>query len=167
MRSNSLRVSARAVGFLAVILSVSSAGAQPRTDVSFKGACDGKFTGAVEGPTLRASGGGTGTATLIGPFTYTEKATVDLPTGLTTSGTLQLTTPSGDVINASFVGRALPEVPKGSHFVGLYTITGGAGRFRRATGSFTVNRYFDDTNIPAFNLGWSSIEGRIDAPELK
>ncbi|MFN7925019.1 MAG: hypothetical protein U0Q16_33280 [Bryobacteraceae bacterium] len=162
-----LLASRMAASVLAVTLSLPTLGAQSETGSPFKGAFDGKFTGAVEGPILRATGGGAGTATLIGPFTYTEKTTVDLPTGLATAGTFQFLLANGDTITAVFVGRAVSDVPKGSYFVGLYTITGGTGRFQRATGTLTMHRYFDDTNIPAFNLGWSHFSGRIDAPGLK
>jgi hypothetical protein len=128
-----------------------------------KGAFDGKFTGTVAGTTLEATGGGAGTASVLGPFTYVEKATVDLATGLS-NGTIQITAANGDVINASYVGRALPEIPKGSHFVALLTITGGTGRYRNATGGLTLDRLFDDTNIPAFTLGYGTMIGTINTP---
>ena len=93
-----------------------------------------------------------------------EKPTLDLATGLA-KGTLQLVAANGDVINGSFVGRALPEdIPKGSHYIGLLTITSGTGRFQGATGGLTVDRLFDDTNLPVFSLGYSSFTGTINIP---
>lgn len=167
MNSLLLLASRAACTILAVTVLMPQMGAQPQAVTRFKGAFDGKYTATVEGATLRGTGGGAGTATLVGPFTYTEKATVDLPTGMTGAGSFQFVLANGDTITAVLVGRAVPDVPKGNSFVGLYTITGGTGKFQRATGSFTVQRYFDDSNIPAFSLGWSHFEGIIDAPGLK
>ncbi len=132
--------------------------------VRIKGAFQTRTTAVLQSGILQANGSGAGTASHIGPFTFTEKATVDLATGLST-GVFQLTSANGDMINGSFVGRAQPDnVPTGSHFIGLLVITGGTGRFRGATGGFTMDRFFDDTNVPIFNLGYGSLTGTISTP---
>lgn len=131
--------------------------------VSLQGAFDGRYTGTVQGTTLQATGGGAGTSSYIGPFTYSEKATVDLITGLS-NGTFRLVAANGDQLNGSFVGRALPDIPKGSHFIGLVTITDGTGRFQGATGGLTLDRFFDDTNVPAYNLAYGTLTGTITTP---
>ncbi len=152
-----------ALAALLLVLSASTVLAQVNS-VRFKGAFACRFTGAVQGGTLQSTGTCAGTASQIGPFTYTETATVDLATGLS-SGVFQLVAANGDVINGSFVGRTLPEdIPKGSHFIGLLTITSGTGRFQGATGGLTVDRLFDNTNLPAFLLGYGSLTGTISTP---
>lgn len=154
-------------GFL-MVLSASLMFAQtsptPVIDTLIEGAMYVRASGTVEQGVLRANSNGNGTASRLGPFTYTEKANVDLATGLS-SGTCQLVTINGDVINASFAGRTLPDnVPSGSHLISLLTITGGTGRFRGATGGVTMHRYFDDSGIPVFNLGYGTLSGTISVP---
>jgi hypothetical protein len=151
-----------AIAVLLMALSAFTVLAQVNS-VRLRGAFDGRFTGTVDGGTLQSAGSGAGTASEIGPFTYTEKATVDLATGLS-SGVFQLVAANGDVINCSYVGRALSDIPKGSHFIGLLTITSGTGRFQGATGGLTIDRYFDNTNVPAFLLGYGSLTGTISTP---
>ena len=162
MNSRSSSYSRPALAVLLVALSASTVLAQVNS-IRFKGAFDGRFTGTVEGGTLQSAGTGAGTASEIGPFTYTEKATIDLATGLST-GVLQLVAANGDVINCAYAGRALSNIPKGSHFIGLLTITGGTGRFQGATGGLTVDRFFDNTNVPAFLLGYGTLTGTISTP---
>jgi hypothetical protein len=153
-----------ALAVLLMGLSASTVLAQVNS-VRVKGHFVSRFTGSVDGATLRSTGTGAGTASQIGPFTITLTATVELATGLAGSGTFQLVAANGDVINGSYVGRALPEnIPKGSHFIGLLTITRGAGRFQGARGGLTADLLFDDTNIPAFNMGYSSLTGTISTP---
>lgn len=152
-----------ALASLLMALSASTVLAQVNS-VRVKGHFDIRATGVVEGGMLKGTATGAGTASQIGPFTITENATVDLATGLA-RGTFQLVAANGDVINGSFVGRALPEdIPKGSHYIGLLTITSGTGRFQGATGGLTVDRLFDDTNLPVFSLGYSSFAGTINIP---
>lgn len=154
----------RRPALVVLLLVVSASTVLAQVNVRVKGHFDIRTTGVVEGGMLKATGTGAGTASQIGPFTYTEKATVDLATGLA-NGVFQLVAANGDVINGSFVGRALPEdIPKGSHYIGLLTITSGTGRYQGATGGLTVDRLFDDTNIPAFDLGYSSFAGTINIP---
>jgi hypothetical protein len=150
-----------ALAALLLVLSASAVLAQVN-EVGFKGSFGGRSIGTVEAGTLRATETGAGIASQIGPFTYTEKATVDLATGLASS-VFQLVAPNGDVINASSVGRALP-ILNGSHYDGLLTITGGTGRFQGATGAFTLDRFFDNTNIPAFASSYGSLTGTISTP---
>lgn len=133
--------------------------------VRIKGAFQTRNTAVLQSGILQITGSGAGTASHIGPFTYTEKVTVDLATGLASSGVFQLATANGDMINGSFVGRAQPaDVPTGSHFIGLLVITGGTGRFRGATGGFKMDRFFDDTSLPIYDLSYGTFTGTISTP---
>jgi hypothetical protein len=159
-----------ALAALLIVISSSTVLAQMNqgqvTVVQFKG---GIYTRSGPGAVvlngiLQGSGGGSGTASYIGAFTYTEKFTIDLVTGLS-SGSCQIIAANGDVIKASSVGRALPDgVPVGSHLIQLLTITGGTGRFQGASGGFTMDRFLDDSNVPAFDLGFGTFTGTISTP---
>ena len=173
MNSQVLSGSRLALGALSMALcatAVSAQGPAPE-DVSIvriKGALQTRSTGSVDKGLLQASGTGAGIASFIGPFTFTDKATVDLATGLNTGGSFQLTAANGDTVQGSYVGRTEPgDVPTGTHFIGLLVITGGTGRYKGATGSLTWDRYFDDTNIPVFNLSYGSLTGTIRIPVSK
>ncbi len=163
MNSQILSISRPAVAALLMVLSASAVLAQVN-NVRFKGATNGRNTGVVEGGSLRATETGAGTASHIGRFTYTGRATVDLATGLS-SGVFQLVAANADVINGSFVGRAGPsDTPNIGHIVELVTITGGTGRFQGATGSFTFDRLDDLTTLPAFASTSGSLTGKISTP---
>ena len=151
---------------LLLVLSASAVLAQVN-NVRFKGSFAGRDTGVVDGGILQATGTGSGTASHIGSFTYTAKATV-LPTGPgsgLSSGVFQLVAANGDVINGSFVGRGGPtDTPNVGHIIELMTITGGTGRFQGATGGFTFDRLEDETTLPAFSSTSGSLTGTISTP---
>ena len=153
---------------LAALLMVLSASAVLAEDakvnnVQFKGAFDGHDNGVVQGATLVANASGAGTASHIGRFTYTTKATVDLTTGLGT-GVFQLVVANGDVINGSFVGRGgETDTPNVGHIIELVAITGGTGRFRGASGDCTLDRLVDETTVPN-TLTSGSLTGTISTP---
>lgn len=144
------KLSSRARAILAGLLltvSASTSLAQVNT-VRFKGAYDGHSSSAVQGGTLTVNESGAGTASHIGRFTITAKATVDLATGLG-NGILQFVVANGDVLNASFVSRA-----EGTDEASIDSVTflgkiiGGTGRFQGATGTFTMNWFDDETSLP-------------------
>src|SRR5258706_3285518 len=118
-----------ALAVLLMVMSVSAVLADVKT-VPFKGAFDERDTDVVQFPTLTLNGGGSGTASQLGRFTFTSTVKVDLTNALS-SGTIQLLAANGDVINGVSVGRGEPtDTPHITHVVQLVTITGGTGRFQ-------------------------------------
>ena len=127
-----------AVAALLMILSASVVLADPKT-VPFKGSFDERDTGVVQFPILSLTGGGSGTASQLGRFSFTSDVKVDLTNSLS-SGTIQLLAANGDAINGVCVGRGEPtDTPHITHVILLVTITGGTGRFQGATGAFTMD----------------------------
>jgi len=79
----------------------------------------------------------------------------------TAVGTYEFTAANGDTVRADFVGRAMPSgTPGVLAIVENATITGGTGRFEGATGSFTVERLYDQ--VAGTTVG--TIEGSISSP---
>lgn len=155
-----------AMAALLMVLSASAVLGQVNKTARFKGSFDGRDSLVVQGGTGLGAASGAGTASYIGRFTYTSKATVDLATGLSTGGVIQLVVANGDVINGSFVGRGEPpnDTPNVGHIVELVAITGGTGHFQGATGSFTLDRLFDQTTLPAFAGTSGTLKGSISTP---
>src|SRR5438046_799220 len=91
---------------LLMFLSASTVLAQPNS-VPFKGTFDARDTGVVQFPILLLNGGGAGTASHLGRFTFTYTTKVDLTSALS-SGVIQLVAANGDVINGVSVGQGLP-----------------------------------------------------------
>ena len=152
-----------ALAALLIVLSSASAVLAQVNNVQFKGAFDGRATGAVQDGSLLLNSAGAGTAVPIGRFTYTAKSTVELANGRET-GDIQLVAVNGDVINASFVGRGVPtDTPNVAHIVELATITGGTGRFQGATGTLTLDLLDDNTSRPT-GLTSGSLRGTISTP---
>jgi hypothetical protein len=87
---------------------------------------------------------GTGNGTHLGRFTYTADITVDDETG-DGAGTVTWTGANGDQIIASTTGRILvADFPNGRITIGeTQIITGGTGRFSRASGTISVERSLD------------------------
>lgn len=164
MNSQIISKQRTALATLLLVLSAPTVVAQAN-NVRFKGACDGRESGVVQGGSLLVDGSGSGTASHVGRFTYTWKTTVDLATGLSAGGVFQLVAANGDVINGSFVGRGMPtDAPNVHHIIELMSITGGTGRFQGATGGFTMDRLVDQTTLPAFASTSGSFKGTISTP---
>ena len=152
-----------AVAALLMVLSASAVLAQVNT-VPFKGAFDERDTGVVQFPNLLLTGGGAGTASHLGRFTYTYKVTVDLTNALS-SGVIQLVAANGDVINGVSVGRGEPtDTPNLTHVIQLVTITGGTGRFQGATGSFTSDALLVNDTKTGIGLSSGTLKGTISTP---
>jgi hypothetical protein len=152
-----------ALAALLMVLSASTVLAQVNK-VSFKGAFDERDTGVVQFPTLLLNGGGAGTASQLGRFTYTYKVTVDLTTALG-SGVIQLVAANGDVINGVSVSRGEPtDTPNLTHVIQLVTITGGTGRFQGATGGFTSDALLVNDTKTGIGLSSGSLKGTISTP---
>jgi hypothetical protein len=76
-------------------------------------------------------------------------------------GTYDFTAANGDTVHAEFVGHATPTATPGVlAIVEIATITGGTGRFAGATGSFTIERLYDQ--VAGVTAG--TIEGSISSP---
>jgi hypothetical protein len=139
-----------------------AAGAAVRSndqDVPFKGRLEGAAT-ITPGtpPFLSVSLEGTGNATHLGRFTVEIPHVVNT-TNRTSTGTYEFTAANGDTLTASFTGQAILTSPGVLSVVETATITGGTGRFADATGSFTVERVFNQLT----SLTTGSFEGTISS----
>ncbi len=152
-----------ALAALLMVMSASAVLAQVKT-VPFKGSFDERDTGVVQFPTLSLSGGGSGTASQLGRFSFTSAVKVDLTNALS-SGTIQLVAANGDVINGVCVGRGEPtDTAHITHVVQLVTITGGTGRFQSATGAFTMDSILVDDPSTGIGLSSGTMKGTISTP---
>ena len=127
----------------------------------FKGSLDGDVTVApLAPPFLSVLVEATGHATQLGKFTLDVPHVVNAATR-TAMGSYEFTAANGDTLTADFTGQATPTATPGVLYIEeTATITGGTGRFAGATGSFTVERWFD--TIAGTTFG--SFEGTISSP---
>jgi hypothetical protein len=135
-----------------------SASLMAANSVPFKGNFEGTQTSTpLQPPLASVDGSATGNATYLGLFTVEFPHTVNFATR-TGEGTFTFTAANGDTLTADFTGQAQsgPIVSIVEHA----TITGGTGRFARATGSFIVERQFD----PVRGTTEGSFEGTISSP---
>ena len=139
-----------------------AAGAAPGHEVPFKGSLAGLETNDGQFPLVHIEGEGTGNATQLGLFTYDNPHDVNLLTRHG-CGTWTFTAANGDTVTAVGCGDAT--VISGRppfavlSIVETGDITGGTGRFAGATGSFTVERTFDQTT----GVTTGSFEGTISS----
>lgn len=85
---------------------------------------------------------GTGTASHLGRYTVVyDQTTVNLATRASV-GRMTVTAANGDVLTATFQGRAQQQGAL-AHIEEVATITGGTGRFAGATGTLIVVRLLD------------------------
>lgn len=129
-------------------------------EVPFKGRLEGTAT-ITPGtpPFLSVSIVGTGNATHLGRFTVEIPHVVNT-TNRTSTGTYEFTGANGDTLTAGFTGQATLTAPGVLSIVETATITGGTGRFADATGSFTVERLFNQVT----RLTTGSFEGTTSSP---
>jgi len=127
--------------------------------VPFKGRLEGTAT-ITPGtpPFVSVSIEGTGNATHLGHFTVEIPHVVNT-TNRTSTGTCTFTAANGDTLTAGFTGQATPTAPGVLSIVEIATITGGTGRFADATGSFTVERLFNQVT----GLTTGSFDGTISS----
>ena len=86
---------------------------------------------------------GSGKATHLGKFTVEVPHVVNRANS-TAIGSYHFVAANGDVLSADFTGQATPTATPGVLYIEeTATITGGTGRFRGATGHFTIERLFD------------------------
>jgi len=129
-------------------------------EVPFKGRLEGTAT-ITPGtpPFLSVSIEGTGNATHLGRFTVEIPHVVNT-TNRTSTGTYEFTAANGDTLTAGFTGQATLTAPGVLSVVETATITGGTGRFADATGSFTVERLFNQVT----GVTTGSFQGAITSP---
>jgi len=128
-------------------------------EVPFKGRLDGTATITGGPPFLSVSIEGTGNATHLGRFTVEIPHLVNTM-NRTSTGTYQFTAANGDTLTAGFTGQATLTAPGVLSVVETATITGGTGRFAGATGSFSVERLFNQVT----GLTTGSFEGTSPSP---
>jgi hypothetical protein len=147
------------VALMLTVLSTSAALAHVK-NLSVRGSFAGHGIGVVQSGTLQASTGGEGNASQIGRFTYVLNATVSVNGSST--GVFLLVFNNGDVIHGSFTGLGGPtDDPNVGHTAENLTINGGTGRFEGATGSLTLDRFLDQSTLPAFESHSGTLTGTI------
>jgi hypothetical protein len=125
--------------------------------VTFDGAIQGHERDIPKGATQSTFGTVTGTVRNLGELSLIYNDTIDLTTGKGTGSGVLLIGKNGDSIWDSIFttisGQFTPPfTPPGSTLsvplvTETYTITGGTGRFKRATGQFTVDRLGDFVDV--------------------
>jgi len=145
MKRYSLKRYSSAARFaLAVLTVVGLAGpVAAEEQVPFKGSLDGIVTVTGTPPIVSVLVNASGNATKLGRFSLVIPHLVDRTTR-TATGSYFFTAANGDTLSADFTGQSTPSTTPGVlSIVENATITGGTGRFAGASGSFTVQRYFD------------------------
>ena len=150
---------------LAIVALVGMAGSASAGDaVPFKGALSGDLATRTPGPapgTFHDRFEMTGTATHLGRFALVEDVLVDFRTAPPTgAGTATFVAANGDTLVAESYGYSELVVPGVVRIIEYATITGGTGRFGRASGSYTCERLFD----LATGETVGSFEGTISTP---
>jgi hypothetical protein len=151
-----------ALAVLAVLAVLGLAGpAAAGVQVPFKGSLEGDVTHTPLAPPFDSVFvDATGNATQLGQFTLDIPHVVNRATR-TAIGSYEFTAANGDMVYADFTGIAMPTSTPGVLYIEeTATITGGTGRFAGATGSFTVERWYD--TIAGTTSG--SFEGTISSP---
>ena len=154
------------IALLLVIVLASTTFAAPATagrELLLKGSLQAVETYELVFPQLFVDASGLGNVTLLGRYTVSYEAVVNIQpdgTGLA-SLTAHFVAANGDSLFAEGTGVGTStDMPNISQIVEVYTITGGTGRFEGATGSFTVNRLFNlDTGATS-----GTIRGNIVLP---
>ena len=103
---------------------------------------------------------GFGEATELGQFTATYQMEANL-LDMSVSESVSFIGTNGDGLQATAVGQAFEDRTPGMFkIIEIYTITGGAGRFAGASGTFTMNRLVSIT----VGVASSTFEGYILLP---
>jgi len=108
----------------------------------------GRFAGTqsvtpLAPPLIAVDGSASGNGTHLGGFTVAFPHTVNVATRIG-AGTYTFVAADGATLTASFTGQAQGAPPLVS-IEEHATVTGGTGRFEGATGSFVVQRQFDQS----------------------
>jgi hypothetical protein len=145
--------------FLTAALAIPAAA---QNQVPFKGAMQGNDVD-TPGPspgTVVVTTIGTGVATHLGQFSFTQQITGNLAT-FTDTGSVHWVAANGDSIDTTLTGSIeLTATPGVFSITEVHTITGGTGRFAGAQGSFTVERLASAVTF----LTSGSFHGTITSP---
>jgi hypothetical protein len=130
-------------------------------EVPLKGNLQGDVVHTAVSPTVDSvTITAAGNVAQLGRATITSTHLVDRVARMAV-GTYEFTAANGDTVRAEFTGRATPTATPGVlAIVENATITGGTGRFAGATGSFTIERLYDQ--VAGVTAG--TIEGTISSP---
>jgi hypothetical protein len=113
---------------------------QKTTRLPFKGTLQSNESYRTVFPTLFVTATGSGEATMLGQITVHYQTKVNL-SDLSHSGSVSLAGIDGDSLLAKGAGQAIEDRTPGMFsVVEIYTITGGTGRFARASGTLTLKR---------------------------
>ena len=128
--------------------------------ILFKGTLQSNESYRTIFPTMFVTATGSGETTLLGQITVNYQAKVNL-SDLSQSGSVSFAGIDGDSLLAKGVGQAIENRTPGMFsVVEIYTITGGTGRFARASGTLTLKRL---VNVKA-GITSGSFEGYIVLP---
>lgn len=126
-----------------VLTSTTFAASAAERELLLQGSLQAAETYELVFPQLFVDASGSGNATLLGRYTVSYEAVVNIQpdgTGLA-SPTAHFVAANGDSLFAEGTGVGTStDMPNISQIVEVYTITSGTGRFEGATGRFTVNR---------------------------
>jgi hypothetical protein len=139
--------------------------------VTFDGAIQGHERDIPNGMGTQSTFGTvTGIVSNLGQLSLTYNDTINLTTGVGTGSGVLLIVKNGDSIFAAINGKFT--LPSGSALTvpsikETYTIKGGTGRFKRATGTFTVERLVDfaDADMDFVFTGGVIVGGTITNAE--
>jgi hypothetical protein len=138
----SLLVFARALEFLIPLAhtGLATPAVTKTTRIPFKGTLQSNESYNTIFPTMYVTATGSGEATLLGQITVNYQTKVNL-SDLSQSGSVSFAGIYGDSLLAKGVGHAIEDRTPGMfRVVEIYTITGGTGRFARASGTLTLKR---------------------------
>ena len=162
----SLLVFTRALGFLLPLAGTGPAapavtpGSIKTTRIPFRGTLQSNESYTTIFPTKFVTATGSGEATLLGQITVHYQTKVNLA-DLSHSGSVSLAGLDGDSLLAKGAGQAIEDRTSGTlSVVEIYTITGGTGRFARASGTLTWKRRVSITR----GIPFGSFEGYIVLP---
>jgi hypothetical protein len=162
----SLLVFTQALGFLIPLARTRFAapavtpGSTKTTRIPFRGTLHSNESYSTIFPTMFVTAQGSGEATLLGQITVNYQTKVNL-SDLSQSGSVSLAGIDGDSLLAKGVRQAIEaRTPGMFRVVEIYTITGGTGRFARASGAVTLKRLVSLTG----GITSGSFEGYIVLP---
>jgi hypothetical protein len=130
------------------------------TRVAFQGTMQSDESYSTVSATRFVTGNGSGESNQLGRFTVSYHVEENLH-DLSGIDSIHLEAANGDSLQAKGVGQAIEDRTRGMYnVVGIYTITGGSGRFAGASGTFTLKRLVSVT----VGIASSTFEGYILIP---
>ena len=137
------------------------------TRIPFKGTLQSNESYSTIFPSMFVTAAGSGEATLLGQITVNYQTRVNL-FDLSQRGSVSFAGIYGDSLLAKGVGQAIEDrTPGRFSVVEIHTITGGTGRFARASGTLTLKRLVS-VSLPCpasyFSRYDSSTSARLPPP---